>query len=114
MDGTSPSPPDKKHMQTNEVLQIPPDKIIVTDIGMGLKAQAWYWLVTGHHVYDHRLRELGVIDLERSMDPTFSIDPRFVRGALWKTIPTYFWQKKDGTGNGVAPSQPGLGSPVPR
>jgi hypothetical protein len=108
MDSTSPPPTEKKHERTNERPQIPPDKIVVTDIGIGLKSQAWYWLVTGHHVYDYRLREFGVLDLERSVDRSYSIDPKYIRGALWKTIPMYFWQGEDGSGNGLTPSQPGL------
>jgi hypothetical protein len=109
MSDKSSSPPDEKCGPLDETVAISPDCITITDVGLGLKSQAWYWLMLGHHVYDYRFRELSIFDLERSIDPSGVMNPILLRGALWKTVPKRFWQVKGAT-EGLVPAQPGLGA----
>jgi hypothetical protein len=63
----------------------------------------------GHHVYDHTSQELGVTDLERSIDPFGNMNPMLRRGYLWKTVPTFLWRVADPV-KGYVPSQPQMDS----
>jgi hypothetical protein len=87
---------------------LPRDAILITDVGVGGRCDAFHWLMLGHHVYDTENRELNVWDLERDVDPSDEMNPIHVRGYLWKTVPSRFWLAEGGGKNGPEPVQPGL------
>lgn len=87
---------------------IPEDGILITDIGVDRRSEAFRWIMLGHHVYDCEFRELAVRDLERDIDTHGVMDPLHVRGALWKTVPQRFWLAERGGKNGPDVAQPGL------
>lgn len=62
----------------------------------------------GHNVYDSEYRKLSVRNLERNIDPHGVMNPMYVRGSLWKTVPQQFWLAQRGGKNGPEPAQPGL------
>jgi len=82
---------------------IPPYYVIVRDVGLGLRGEAFYWLVHGYHVSDHLWRQLTVRDLEDEVDPERRMDPGMVRRTLWNSMPGNFWMHTSGS-----PSQPGM------
>jgi hypothetical protein len=89
-------------------LVFPDDGILITNVGLGKRSEAFRWLMLGHHVYDSEYRELSVRDLERNVDPNSAMNPIHVRGELWKTVPRQFWLAHRGGKNGPEPAQPGL------
>jgi hypothetical protein len=89
-------------------LEIPDDGILITNIGIGKRSEAFHWVMLGYNVYDSEYRELSVRDLEREIDPHGAMNPIYVRGALWKTVPQRFWLAQRGGKNGPEPAQPGL------
>ena len=89
-------------------LKIPDDGILITNIGIGKRSETFHWLMLGHNVYDSKYCELSVRDLEREIDPHGAMNPMYVRGALWKTVPQRFWLAQRGGKNGPEPAQPGL------
>jgi len=82
---------------------IPPFYIIVRDVGLGLRGEAFYWLVHGYHVSDHQWRQLTVQALEDEVDPQRRMDPVMLRRILWSSMPGNFWMHATG-----APAQPGM------
>ena len=82
--------------------------IIITDVGIGRRSDAFFWLILGHHVYDYKFREMGISELEHEIDPEDKIDPILVRGTLWKTVPPRLWQAEGSGPYGPVPSQPGM------
>lgn len=87
---------------------IPENGIFITDKGIGKRFEAFHWLMLGYYVYDHKLRELTVQDLEHNIDPIGVMNPMYVRGTLWKTVHQRFWLADRGGRNGPEPAQPGL------
>jgi len=82
---------------------IPPFYIIVRDVGLGLRGEAFYWLVHGYHVSDHQWRQLTVQALEDEVDPQRRMDPVMLRRILWSSMPGNFWMHATG-----ATTQPGM------
>jgi hypothetical protein len=89
-------------------LSVPSDCIFVTDVGLAKRSEAWYWLMLGNHIYDEHFDEITMHDLEHKIDPHSTMNPLLLRGELWKTVPSHFWQADDGGAHGPLPSQPGL------
>jgi hypothetical protein len=85
-----------------------PDAIFITNVGVGRRADTWYWLMLGFHVYDEQFSELTLERLEREVDPNQVMNPILLRGEIWKTVAPHFWQVDDGGVARHAPSQPGL------
>jgi hypothetical protein len=86
--------------------------IIITDVGIGRRSDAFFWLILGHHVYDNRFREIGISELENEIDPEGEMDPILMRGSLWKTVPPRLWQAEGSGPYGPVPSQPGMDVPM--
>jgi hypothetical protein len=84
-------------------IQIGTENIIIRDVGIGLRSEAFYWLVMGHHVCDSSWKEITVYDLERDMDPHGMMDPVCLRRALWASLPYHLWGGPD-----LEPQQPGM------
>jgi hypothetical protein len=85
-----------------------PDQIFVTDVGTDRRANAFYWLAIGQYVYDRDFNEITTRVLEQEIDPNNVMNPVILRGHLWKTIHSRFWQVNDGHQLGPMPAQPGL------
>ncbi|KIW08557.1 uncharacterized protein PV09_00522 [Verruconis gallopava] len=84
------------------------DQIFITDVGTDTKDNAFFWLSIGRYVYDCSWNEVTIRALEREIDPDAMMSPVILRGYLWKTVPTRYWQVYDGHQLGPLPSQPGL------
>ncbi|KAF2435960.1 hypothetical protein EJ08DRAFT_675148 [Tothia fuscella] len=87
------------------------DSIIITDVGIGKKYDAWYWLMLGCHVYDHEFEEVNLERLEQEIDLNGARDPFLIRGEVWKAVGTRYWQRDDRSKFGPMPAQPGLTPP---
>lgn len=87
-----------------------PDQIFVTDVGVDSITNTFYRLSIGQYVYDFKFNEITMQDLERVVDPYDVMNPIFLRGYLWKTLPSRLWQVEDGHQLGPMPAQPGLDS----
>jgi hypothetical protein len=92
----------------NSPFRIHRKSIIITDIGIGNKSDAFYWLSLGCRVYDFRWREITVESLERKVDSNDIMNPIHLRGALWKTVADNLWLRDEGGTNGPVPTQPGM------
>jgi hypothetical protein len=84
------------------------DEIIVRDVGKFPRKTAWWWMVHGHHICDHRFNSITVEDLEREVDPESRCDPWFRRMLLWRSVPEELWRLLDYGRENWKMSQPGL------
>ena len=106
MASTLSSEPSKPTVQAPSALgsfNIPPDRIIITDVGIGWRNEAFYWLTRGYNICDSNFKELTVYDIERDIDPHGIMDPVCLRRTLWSRLPPAHWvSKRD------EPLQPGM------
>lgn len=100
----------RSNATANDGFTMSPDQIFITDVGVGLRKDAFFYLALGHHIHDHKFDEISVRDLEKKLDPDDVMNPAILRGELWKTVPPRLWQYDDGNQFGPLPSQPGLGA----
>jgi hypothetical protein len=96
------------HPNENDSFSMTSDQVFITDVGVHIRDRAFFWLSIGRYVYDHQWNEVTVQSLERDVDPNNVMNPVILRGHLWKTVPTRYWQVDDGHQLGPMPSQPGL------
>lgn len=83
---------------------IPPFHLIVQDVGLGLRAEAFRWLALGRNVADHQWRDLTVRILEDEIDPNHQYTPEYRRQLLWaSSFPPSHYMHPTG------PLQPGMG-----
>lgn len=110
MNGFPPSPANSggARRSSQGSLIIPDDDILITNVGVGKRSEAFHWLMLGHNVYDSEYQELTVRDLEHNVDPHGVMNPMYVRGSLWKTVAQQLWLAQRGGKNGPEPAQPGL------
>lgn len=83
---------------------IPSFYLIIQDVGLGLRAEAFRWLTLGRNVADHRWRDLTVQILEDELDPNHQYTPEYRRQLLWASSfpPSHYMHPLDG------PMQPGM------
>jgi hypothetical protein len=83
---------------------IPSFYLIIQNIGLGLRVEAFRWLTLGRNVADHRWRDLTVQILEDELDPNHQYTPEYRRQLLWASSfpPSHYMHPLDG------PMQPGM------
>ena len=84
-------------------IAIPSNRIIIRDVGIGWRSEAFYWLARGYNVCDNNFKELTVYDIERDVDPQRAMDPIYLRWVLWNKLPPTLWLSSYSE-----PLQPGL------
>jgi hypothetical protein len=68
------------------------DCVLIPDVGVAFKKDAWWFMIRGYTVRDNNLNEITMEQLGAQFDPRGTADKVYVRRCLWSTLPDDAWR----------------------